>query len=162
QRQGVLGINVSRNKLLSPESSPEAIATVADMLYDYADYFVINYMSPNTPGLRASMMQLLAHTIDVLRDTQATDNTENPRRIKPIIVKTSVDMPEEDIYQTIRICDEHGASGICDSNTTNDETIKAKYGWEGRPGGVSGNDDELRKRATERMRFITRESRGTN
>lgn len=49
---GRVGISLGKNKLTPDEYAPWAHAAVADRLYDYADYFVINVASPNTPGLR--------------------------------------------------------------------------------------------------------------
>jgi dihydroorotate dehydrogenase len=154
-RKGITGINISRNKLSAENHSPEDFAAVADILYDYADYFVINFMSPNTPGLRASMMRLLGDSIDAVSEAQ------EGKVKRPIFIKTAVDMSEQDILDTIQIATDKKAAGIIDTNTTVEEAIKEHYGWEGELGGVSGNDVEYRVKAVERMKFITKESRGT-
>jgi dihydroorotate dehydrogenase len=152
---GVVGINISRNKLSAENHSPEDFAAVADILYPYADYFVINFMSPNTPGLRDSMMRLLKDSI------QAVNGAQEGKNKKPIFIKTAVDMKEQDIIDTIQIAVDEKAAGIVDTNTTIEEPIKQKYGWAGEMGGISGNDQAYRDKANERMKFITRESRGT-
>lgn len=59
------------------------------------------------------------------------------------------------------MCVQEGVDGVIDTNTTIDNEIKAKYGWAGQMGGVSGNDETFRSRANERMKHITRETRGT-
>jgi dihydroorotate dehydrogenase len=155
ERKGVIGVNISRNKLSAENHSPEDFAAVADILYPYADYFVINFMSPNTPGLRDSMMRLLGDSID------AVANAQEGRDEKLIFIKTAVDMSKKDIVDTIQIAVDKKAAGILDSNTSMDESIKQKYGWGGEMGGISGNDPAYRAKANERMKFITSESEGT-
>jgi dihydroorotate dehydrogenase len=155
ERKGLTGINISRNKLSAEDHAPEDFAAVADILYPYADYFVINFMSPNTPGLRDSMMRLLRDSI------RAVDGAQKDKIKKPIFIKTAVDMSDQDILGTIQIALDEGAAGIIDTNTTMDEFTKQKYNWGREAGGISGNDSEYRMKATARMKFITKESRGT-
>jgi dihydroorotate dehydrogenase len=156
ERKGVIGINISRNKLSNESHTAEDFAEVSKLLYEYADYFVINFQSPNTPGLRDSMMRQLRDSIIAVDEAQASLGP-----IKPIIIKTSVDMSAKDIEDTIQIAVDEGAAGIEDSNTTSDDEIKTLYGWQGEAGGLSGNDPEYRRRATERMKFITKLTKGT-
>lgn len=156
QRLGRVGISLTKNKETKEEDVPKEMAEVARILYEYADYYVINFSSPNTPGLRDMMLRQLRETI---RAVNAVQDSLGER--KPIFIKTMVDMTEEDVLEVIQIASEEGAAGIIDTNTTTDESLKAKYGWGGKPGGLSGNDPIYRARADERMKFITEESRGT-
>ena len=48
--QGVLGINIGKNKL-STDATEDYLAGIRTFA-PYADYMVINISSPNTPGLR--------------------------------------------------------------------------------------------------------------
>ncbi|MGB0749031.1 MAG: dihydroorotate dehydrogenase (quinone), partial [Magnetospiraceae bacterium] len=50
-RQGIVGVNLGKNKL-SEDAAADYAAGVA-ALGPYADYLVVNVSSPNTPGLRA-------------------------------------------------------------------------------------------------------------
>lgn len=156
QRLGRVGISLTKNKETKEEDVPEKVAEVAQILYEYADYYVINFSSPNTPGLRDMMLRQLRDTI---RAVNAIQDELGER--KPILIKTMVDMTEGDTLEVIQIASEEGAAGIIDTNTTTDEYLKAKYGWGGRPGGLSGNDPVFRARADRRMKFITEESAGT-
>ena len=157
QRLGRVGISLTKNKETKEEDVPQRVAEVAGILYEYADYFVINFSSPNTPGLRDMLLRQLRDTIRAVNTVQ-----DSLGERKPIFIKTMVDMSEEDVLEVIQIASEEGATGIIDTNTTTDEYLKAKYGWGGKPGGLSGNDPTYRARADKRMKFITEESAGTS
>ena len=72
-----------------------------------------------------------------------------------------MDLALEDLDDVIKVCVGHGVTGIIDSNTTIDDELKSRYGWEGLAGGLSGDVGEFRRRANERMRDLTRMTRGT-
>lgn len=155
-RPGITGISLGKNKLTPDEHAPWAHAAVAARLYDFADYFVINVASPNTPGLRNLLnREPLTNIINAVQEVIATKGD------KPLFVKTTVDLALEDLDEVLAVCIEQGVDGIIDTNTTVEESIKKRYGWAGQMGGVSGNDNEFRTKATERMRYITRQTRGS-
>jgi len=154
-RSGITGISAGKNKLTPDSQAPWAHAAVVERLYDYADYFVINVASPNTPGLRNLLSP--KPLTDII---QAVKEVLHKRGDKPLFIKTTVDLATEDLYQILQICVEE-STGIIDTNTTIDKAIKRQYGWQGEMGGVSGADPTFRQKATERMKYITRETRGT-
>jgi dihydroorotate dehydrogenase len=156
ERPGILGVSIGKNRLTPDNQAPWAHAAVADRLYDYAHYFVINVSSPNTPGLRnllnpGPLTDIVVAVKDVL----------DSKGQKPLFVKTTVDLALEDLDDVIKVCVGHGVTGIIDSNTTIDDELKSRYGWEGLAGGLSGDVGEFRRRANERMRDLTRMTRGT-
>ena len=122
-KQGIIGINVGKNKLLPDEHAPWAHAQVIETLFDHGDYFVINVSSPNTPGLR---------------DFLSPEKEENLRQIirscreaakdKPLFLKLTVDLDIQDVYRLLQLCAEERVDGIVDTNTTVDQKLKAKYG----------------------------------
>ena len=156
-RDGITGISLGKNKLTPDEDAPWAHAAVAARLYDFADYFVINVASPNTPGLRA----LLENRESLTNIITAVQEAIETKGDKPLFVKTTVDLALEDLDEVLAVCIELGVNGIIDTNTTVEKSIKERYGLAGQMGGVSGNDDEFRTKATERMRYITRQTRGS-
>lgn len=158
QRLGKVGISLTKNKDTKEEEAPDKIAEVAKVLYEYADYFVINFSSPNTPGLRDMMLRQLRDTIRAVNKIQEDIPVELR---KPVFIKTTLDMSAQDMLEVMSITVEEGAAGVIDTNTTVDDDRKAQYGWSGKPGGLSGNDPVYRQRADERMMFITKESEGT-
>lgn len=147
---GIVGISLGKNKLTPDKHAPWAHAAVAERLYDYADYFVINVASPNTPGLRNLLNpEPLTEIIHAVKEVLQRLGP------KPLFIKTTVDLALEDLDQILTICEAEDI-GIIDSNTTIDEIIKAQYGWQGQMGGVSGADTDFRLKANERMKYITR------
>jgi dihydroorotate dehydrogenase len=50
--QGVLGINIGKNKITPDEDALSDYEKCMDIVYPLADYITINISSPNTPGLR--------------------------------------------------------------------------------------------------------------
>ncbi|MYH39817.1 MAG: dihydroorotate dehydrogenase (quinone), partial [Candidatus Dadabacteria bacterium] len=62
----------------------------------------------------------------------------------------------------LRIVIDSGISGVIATNTSDNRTLKAKYGakWEGLPGGISGNDLEYRSLTTSIISHIYRTAGG--
>jgi len=153
----VIGLNVGKNKEITPENAPEQYATVVHHLAQYAKYITINLSSPNTPGLR----NLLAkkHLDDIIHAVQSTLNDINQRN-KPLFVKISPDMSVIDLDDVIDVCIANGVTGIVASNTTIREDLKVKYGeyWSGKPGGLSGNDNEFRNMINKQIRHIKKQT----
>jgi dihydroorotate dehydrogenase len=156
RRPGTMGISLGKNKLTPDEHAPWAHAAVAERLYDYADYFVINVASPNTPGLRSLLSP--KPLTDIVHAVQGVLHDKGD---KPLFIKTTVDLALDDLDKVLDVCVNEDVTGIIDSNTTIDNNIKAFYDWDGQMGGLSGDSDTFRERANERMRYITRRTRGT-
>jgi len=156
KRPGVVGISLGKNKVTPMESAPEEHAAVAKRLYEFADYFVINVASPNTPGLRT-----LLNAKPLTEIVVAVQEVLKAKGPKPLFVKTTIDLALEDLDSVLKVCIDNGVDGIVDTNTTIDNKLKAEYGWGGQPGGLSGDNPEYRRRANERMKHITRHTKGT-
>jgi len=155
QMLGIVGISIGKNKLTPDDQAPWAHAAVAERLYDYADYFVINVASPNTPGLR-NLLNAEPLTNIVLAVKEVLDAKGG----KPLFIKTTVDLALEDLDSVIEVCLNNGVTGLIDSNTTIDDQLKNLYGWQGEAGGLSGDVLEFRRKANERMKHITRITHG--
>jgi dihydroorotate dehydrogenase len=153
---GITGISLGKNKLTLSEDAAQEYAQVADYLYDVSDYQVINVASPNTPGLRS-----LLDPRPLTEIIKAVQKVHEERGKMPLFVKTTVDLTLIELDQVIEVCVNEGVTGIISSNTTTSDSIKSLYGWQDKPGGVSGNNHEFRSAANNQMRHITRESIGT-
>ncbi len=156
KRPGIVGISLGKNKVTPAEEAAAEHAAVAKRLFEYADYFVINVASPNTPGLRnllnpKPLTEIVTEVQKVLKEKGG----------KPLFVKATVDLAIEDLDNVLQVCIDNGVDGIVDTNTTIDDKLKAEYGWGGQPGGLSGDNPEYRRRANERMKHITKHTRGT-
>ncbi|MDO8571010.1 MAG: quinone-dependent dihydroorotate dehydrogenase [Candidatus Daviesbacteria bacterium] len=153
-----IGISLGKNKEVEPKYAPEAHAIVARRLYEDAAYFVINVSSPNTPGLRK--LQDKGPLTDIVQAVNGVMDKIGER--KPTFVKISPDLTNEAVDDVIRVVADNGLAGIIATNTTIRPELKAKYGeqWRDQAGGLSGNDPEFRRMATEKVAHIYRETGG--
>jgi dihydroorotate dehydrogenase len=153
-----VGISLGKNREVAAQDAPQAHAVVAEKLYADAAYFAINVSSPNTPGLRA--LQDKGPLTDIVQAVNAAMEKMGGR--KPLFVKIAPELSEEAIDDVIEVALEHGLTGIIAANTTINQEIKAKYGerWRNEPGGVSGDDAEYRRMATEKVAYIYRQTQG--
>jgi len=85
-----------------------------DILWDYADFFVLNISSPNTPGLRDLQEEDLLGGI--LRS--CIDTRERKHESKPILLKLSPDSSDEETLETTRVAMGLGIDGFVATNTT--------------------------------------------
>jgi len=153
-----IGISLGKNKEVPPQDAPEAHAVVVKKLYEEAAYFVINVSSPNTPGLRA--LQERGPLTDIVQAVNGTMDEMGDR--KPTFVKIAPDLTNEAVDDVIRVVADNNLTGIIATNTTISPEIKAKYGenWRNEAGGLSGDDPDFRRMATEKIAHIYRQTGG--
>lgn len=147
----IVGANIGKNKVTANEDAIRDYEYCFTTLFDYADYFVVNVSSPNTPGLRA--LQDKDSLAAILNSLQAI-NQSKPAQ-KPILLKIAPDLTNEQIDDVISVVQQTKISGIIATNTTisreglsYSQTEIDNYG----AGGLSGKP--LTKRATEVIRYI--------
>lgn len=151
-----IGINIGKNKIIPDEKAPETYAAVAERLYEYGHYFVINVSSPNTPGLRK--LQDKEPLIKIVKSViEALDSKGGN---KPIFVKIAPDMTMNAVDDVIDVVLENKLTGIIATNTTMNSDIKGKYGenWKNEMGGVSGDDSEFRQMSTDIIKHIYKQA----
>jgi dihydroorotate dehydrogenase len=83
-------------------------------LFDYVDYFVVNVSSPNTPGLRELQQK---DSLEIILSHLQRINLQNLYP-KPLLVKISPDLDQEELDDIIELCLELNISGIVACNTT--------------------------------------------
>jgi dihydroorotate dehydrogenase len=115
-KTGIVGVNIGANRD-STDRNGDYVQGI-DAFYDVASYFVINISSPNTPGLRdlqapAALDSLLTAVMKVRAEI-----SERGRPKRPIVVKLTCDIAEEDLAGVIETIVSHGADAIAVSNTT--------------------------------------------
>ena len=135
---GVLGINIGKNKdtLLSDALSDYRYCL--EKLYRYADYFVVNISSPNTPGLRELQTQdYLQQLLQGIQDARQSLQTIHQIN-RPVLVKTTIDLPKDERTSFAKTLLASGVDGLIVSNTTVDHSavIDNQFGQE--QGGLSG------------------------
>jgi dihydroorotate dehydrogenase len=137
-RRGIVGVNVGANND-SQDRMGDFVSGVR-AFYDVASYFTVNISSPNTPGLRelqapAALDRLLGQILAARAELMAAGK---PRR--PIVVKISPDIVENDLPAVIDRLSAHAIDAIAISNTTlarnrlqDTETARETGGLSGRP-----------------------------
>ena len=119
-RKRLLGVNVGKNKDTPLEEAAQDYRKALRIVYDQADYLVINVSSPNTPGLRAlqtrEALAALAGEIAVERGHQI----DSGRRRVPLLIKVAPELDEAQLADVAAVVESAGFDGIIATNTTLD------------------------------------------
>ena len=111
--QCIIGVNIGKNKDVPNEEAAENYLRCFEIVHPVADYVAINVSSPNTPGLRELQKR---ENLEELLQVICLRNFElGP---KPILLKISPDLDENEIEMIVGIAIEKGISGIIATNTT--------------------------------------------
>jgi dihydroorotate dehydrogenase len=106
----IVGANVGKNRETATTDAAADYADAARAVAPHADYLVLNVSSPNTPGLRdLQSVSNLRPLIEAV--TQAVGD-------RPVLVKISPDMSDEDVDAVADLALELGLAGIVATNTT--------------------------------------------
>ena len=138
RRNGLLGINIGKNKDTPNESAEDDYLHCLRKVYPLADYVTVNISSPNTAGLRELQEeQALRRLVSVLREEQEALAGVHGKRV-PMLVKIAPDLSESDIDAAGRVLGDLQVDGVIATNTT-----IAREGVEGarhaeEVGGLSG------------------------
>ncbi|MDC0903818.1 quinone-dependent dihydroorotate dehydrogenase [Pelagibacteraceae bacterium] len=130
--KGILGINIGPNRETKNKSDDFYLCLIK--LYHYADYITINISSPNTDGLRNfhkenSMTELL----------EGLNKIKKEKNIKkPLVIKLSPDIEENDISNIIEVINKYKIDGIIISNTTDQNRKNLSDIKKNEIGGLSG------------------------
>lgn len=130
-----IGVNIGRNKDVANEDAVEDYVKVFEIVAPHADYVAINVSSPNTPGLR-NLQE--AGLLDRLLAALSSSNRELSAP-KPIMVKLSPDLGEDQIHEIADVCLSNEVSGIIATNTTLSRSgLKTQGNLLYEEGGISG------------------------
>lgn len=125
-----VGLNIGKSKVTPAGEAHLDYLASFQRLHGLGDYMVINVSSPNTPGLRDLQSTVaLGRIIRTLRDWEGT-----PRR--PLFVKVSPDLAEEDLVAIVQLAETEQLAGLIATNTTLDHS--AIPGDRDQTGGLSG------------------------
>jgi len=138
-----IGANIGKNKVTPEDKAVEDYKILVSELKDVVDFFVINISSPNTPGLRDLLnAEFISNLFSELK--KLTD--------KPILIKFSPDMEDEDIINLANLSVINGTDGIIVTNTTvNYDLVNSRI----KKGGISGKP--LANRSYEVLRIVAAE-----
>ncbi|MCG5531141.1 quinone-dependent dihydroorotate dehydrogenase [Halorhodospira halochloris] len=136
---GVIGINIGKNKETPPQRAADDYASALGSVYAVADYVAINISSPNTPGLRALQREegVLRSILYRLRNERQRLALVHQKHV-PLVVKLAPDWDQGELERTLDILLEFGVDGIVATNTTVDREGIALESAAREQGGLSG------------------------
>ena len=123
---GVLGINIGKNKLTPLEQGKDDYLICLNKAYNYAGYITVNISSPNTPDLR--QLQYGDYFDDLLRSIKSRQQelASQYGKYVPIAVKIAPDLTESELIQ---IAD----TLLRRDNVTNLKNAEQQGGLSGKP-----------------------------
>jgi dihydroorotate dehydrogenase len=154
--QGILGINIGKNKATSLDKAADDYVYCMRQVYPYANYLTVNISSPNTPDLRqlqqGEYFAQLIRDLVCVREELATTH----QKWVPLVVKVSPDETDETLKRIVEVLVTQGVEGIIATNTTS-----SREGVESLPkacesGGLSGAP--LREKALQCLRLLKHEA----
>jgi dihydroorotate dehydrogenase len=155
----ILGINIGKTKTTAPEDSVGDYEASARLLARFADYFVVNVSSPNTPGLRD--LQAISSLQPILQAVRAALNETVVDRHVPLLVKIAPDLADDDIREVAQMARSIQLDGIIATNTTirrDGLQAAAEHVQDLGAGGLSGAP--LKRRAQEVLEILKAEVGG--
>ena len=153
----VIGGNIGKNTTTSNEKADTDYIQNFKILHQYVDYFVLNVSCPNVSNFtKLQDVEFLKKLIPQLKKI----NSSKPKK-KPILIKISPDLNQDQLDETIDLILSENLDGIIATNTTtsrnNLKTNKSKIEKIGN-GGLSG--EPLKNKSTEVIRYISKKTNG--
>ena len=154
--------NIGKSAKTANEDAGVDYSTTLGRLWPHVDLFIINVSSPNTPGLRelqedAALEDVLNACFTANREMAEKSNADE----KPILVKISPDLSDDEITSVVDVARAAGCAGIVATNTTttrptsSDAKVKSQLE---QTGGLSGRP--LARRSSEVIRIIAEHTEG--
>ena len=153
----IIAGNIGKNSVTPNSNAPEDYLSSFRALYDKVDYFVVNVSCPNVADLtklqnQDNLRSILGGLITFRRGQD---------EYKPILLKISPDLTNEQIDDSIEVVNEYNLDGIVATNTSISRegltTDSDKVTSIGR-GGLSGKP--LTKRSLEVVKYVYRKTNG--
>lgn len=152
-----VGINLGKSKITPNESADADYSGTLERLWKYSDLFVINVSSPNTPNLRElqqnSQLDRILKACNLVNSEMSVQENSDP---KPILVKVSPDLSDDQILAVADTALENNCAGIVATNTTTKRPTNNKV--MNQEGGLSGYP--LRERSTEVIHLLFNHTNG--
>ena len=151
----IIGGNIGKNTATPNSTAINDYVANFEGLFDWVDYFVVNVSCPNISDLRE--LQDQKALTEILTKLQEMNNAK-PKR-KPILLKVSPDLNDQQLDEVIAIVHDTGIDGVVATNTTiTRDTIQfGKMDAQAiGNGGLSGKP--LRDRSTEVIRYLSEKS----
>ncbi|MEH6551096.1 MAG: quinone-dependent dihydroorotate dehydrogenase [Pseudomonadales bacterium] len=118
QFEGVLGINIGKNKDTPADEAVNDYLICLRKAYPHASYITVNLSSPNTPGLRDLQFgEPLKRLLGELKEAQQQLAGQYGRLV-PIAVKIAPDLALADVESVAKTLVDSGMDGVIATNTT--------------------------------------------
>ena len=138
KRNGILGINIGKNKDTPNERAAEDYIHCMERVYALADYITVNISSPNTAGLRELQeAETLRRFIGELREVQEELGGVHGHRV-PMLIKIAPDLSDEDMDAMASVLNAARVDGVVIGNTTIDRSVIEGQRHADEAGGLSG------------------------
>lgn len=155
---GVLGINIGKNKDTPVEQGKDDYLICMDKVYPYAGYIAINISSPNTPGLRSLQYgEALDDLLAAIKNKQHELQNIHHKYV-PVAVKIAPDLSVEELIQVADSLVRHNIDGVIATNTTLERGLVQGMKHGNETGGLSGRPLQLK--STEIIRRLAQELNG--
>jgi dihydroorotate dehydrogenase len=152
-----VGVNLGKSKITPNEEAEQDYAGTMERLWEFADLFVVNVSSPNTPNLRElqagselDRILIACNHVNEIRSKSTGTAT------KPILVKISPDLANDQITVIADTAMAQGCAGIVATNTTLSRPAEDRIMKQ--TGGLSGVP--LRSRSTEVIHLLYAHTQG--
>jgi dihydroorotate dehydrogenase len=138
----IVGVNLGKNKDTPLEEAARDYVELMRRFIFHADYLTINISSPNTVGLRRLQgREMLDGLLGAIRDVRYELQVT-----RPILVKLSPDLDDEELEDAIGVILDQGMDGVIATNTTLvREGLRSRLREES--GGLSGSPLRVRSEA---------------
>lgn len=133
-----LWVNLGKSKLTPLDKAADDYSNTLQLLWEYADVFVINVSSPNTPNLRELQNdEELAKIINACQKVNQRLAEKYNSDAKSILVKIAPELGDEQLRLVVNTAINNGCDGIVATNTTtsrpesnskNEEKVFAQIG----------------------------------
>ncbi|WP_318467816.1 quinone-dependent dihydroorotate dehydrogenase [Photobacterium leiognathi] len=155
---GIIGINIGKNKDTPIEKGAEDYLICMDKVYQYAGYIAVNISSPNTPGLRSLQYgEALDDLLSQLKEKQA-ELAEKHGKYVPLALKIAPDLDDHEILQVCDYLIRNKIDGVIGTNTTLDRSLVQGMEHCDEVGGLSGRP--LQNKSTEVIRKMAEALKG--
>lgn len=138
---GIIGINIGKNKVTPIENSTSDYLACLDKVYQHASYVTVNISSPNTPNLRTLQLgEALEDLVSALKKRQSELSVQYGKYV-PLVVKIAPDLTEQEIKNICGIFVQYGVDGVIATNTTLERDMIAGLPHVREAGGLSGRPE---------------------
>ncbi len=135
---GVLGINIGKNKDTPNEDAIDDYLFCLERVYARASYVTVNISSPNTQGLRdLQEEETLRRFIGEICDAGERHAARHGKR-KPILLKIAPDLSEIELGSIAEVLLASSIDGLICTNTTIDRSTVTGHRHANEAGGLSG------------------------